>query len=228
MSKEEAQGLADTISNINWANPIEATKQINKELKIGSGSSREFAQHIKDSNTSFFGLGSQMRYLLEGSGELEGMSESLDEIIKQNGEISASDIYDLADEYKSLKDIMDNTGASAGALAEVLERVQIGDLGIHQVTDAVLAAIDQIDGLASMIAGLEKDFSTFDPGIDENFASSFIAQASETFKTNLDKGAVGNSQLDSYMDYLIGEDWDKGLGKEERTAKLKTAGKFFE
>ena len=228
MTQKEAQGLADTISNINWANPIEATKQINQQLKTGSGASREFAAHIKDSNTSFFGLGSQMRYLLEGSGELEGMSESLSEIIKQNGEISASDIYDLTDEYKSLKDIMDNTGASAGALAEVLEKVQMDDLGIHQVTDAVLAAIDQIDGLASMIAGLEKDFSTFDPGIDENFASGFIAQASETFKTNLDKGAVGNSQLDSYMDYLIGEDWDKGLGKEERTAKLKTAGKFFE
>ena len=228
MTKEEAQGLADTISNINWANPIEATKQINQQLKIGSGSSREFAQHIKDSNTSFFGLGSQMRYLLEGSGELEGMSESLDEIIKQNGEISASDIYDLAEEYKSLGDIMENTGASAGALAEVLERVQMDDLGVHQVTDAVVAAIDQIDGLASMIAGLEKDFSKFDPGIDENFASEFIAQASEVFKTNLDKKAFGNSQLDAYMDYLVGEDWDEGLDKEARTAALKTAGKFFE
>jgi hypothetical protein len=30
MTQKEAQGLADTISNINWANPIEATKQINQ------------------------------------------------------------------------------------------------------------------------------------------------------------------------------------------------------
>ena len=224
----EAQKLANTITDINWANPIEAADQLQEEIRRGSSASKEFATHMQETGKSFFGVGSQIRYLIESSEEFESMSEELDEIIEQNGEISAADIYDLADQYKSLGKIMDNTGASAGALASILESVRIGDLGVHQLTDAVLAAIGQIDGLASMIAGLEKDFSNFDPGIDENFASSFIAQASEVFKTNLDKGAVGNSQLDAYMDYLIGEDWDAGLNKDQRIKALESAGRFFE
>lgn len=229
MSEQEAQALSNTIGEINWSNPIDAADQLNDKIKHGSASSKEFAQHMQETNTSFLDMGSQIRYLVESSEEFSAMSESLDEIIEQNGELSASDIYNLADEYKSLEKIMDNTGVSAGALAEVLENIRIGDLGVHQVTDAVMAAMGQIDGLASMIAGLNKDFSNFDPGIDENFATQFIAQASETFKTNLEKGAIGNSQLDAYMDYLIGKEWDDGIKTgEARTAKLQSMSKFLE
>lgn len=227
-NKQQVNELSDFINEVDWSNPIEATNSLNKELRHGTSASKDFAQNIIDANQSFFGLGSQIRYLVSGSQEFEEMSDSLDEIIEQNGEISSSDIYNLADQYKSLDKIMDNTGASAGALAEVLESVQVGDLGVHQITDAVMAAIGQIDGLASMIAGLNKDFSNFNPSIDENFASQFFAQAAEAINTNIEKGAYGNSQIDSYMDYLIGEDWDADITtKEQKKALIDKAGEFF-
>ena len=227
-NEQQINELSDFINEVDWSNPIEATNSLNKELRHGTSASKDFAQNIIDANQSFLGLGSQIRYLVSGSQEFEEMSDSLDEIIEQNGEISSSDIYNLADQYKSLDKIMDNTGASAGALAEVLESVQVGDLGVHQITDAVMAAIGQIDGLASMIAGLNKDFSNFNPSIDENFASQFFAQAAEAINTNIEKGAYGNSQIDSYMDYLIGEDWDADITtNEQKKALVDKAGEFF-
>lgn len=228
MTESEARALANTIGSINWASPIDAADQLADIVKYGSTSAKEFAAHIQQTGSAFLSTGSQIRYLVGQSEEFGEISTSIEEIIDQNGKLAASDIYDLADQYKSLKKIMDNTGVSAGSLAEVLESVSNKELGLHQITDAVLASIAHIDELDSVIAGLNKDFSEFDAGIDENFASQFIGQVSEVFKSNLEKGAFGNSQLDSYMDYLFGDEWDLGLSPDERVNALKSAGDFYE
>lgn len=228
MTESEAQDLSNTIGSINWASPIDSADQLADMVKYGSTSAKDFATYMQDTNSTFLNTGSQMRYLIGQSEEFSEMSNSIEEIIEQNGELAASDIYDLTDQYKSLKKIMDNTGTSAGSLAKILEAVSNKELGLHQITDAVLASIAHVDELDSIIAGLNKDFSEFDAGIDENFASQFIAQVSEAFKTNIEKGAFGNSQLDSYMDYLIGDEWDANLSAEERASALKSAGKFYE
>ena len=228
MTESEARVLANTIGSINWASPIDAADQLADIVKYGSTSAKEFATHMQQSNSAFLSAGSQIRYLVGQSEEFGEISNSIEEIIDQNGKLAAADIYDLADQYDSLRKIMDNTEVSAGSLAEVLEAVSNKELGLHQVTDAVLASIAHIDELDSIIAGLNKDFSEFDAGIDENFASQFIGQVSEVFKSNLEKGAFGNSQLDSYMDYLFGDEWDLGLSPDERVNALKSAGVFYE
>jgi hypothetical protein len=38
-----------------------------------------------------------------------------------------------------------------------------------------MAALSGVDSLSSMIASLNKDLSSFDPGIDENFATEFVS-----------------------------------------------------
>jgi hypothetical protein len=55
--------------------------------------------------------------------------------------------------------------------------VSEGKLGIHQLTDAVMASLADFDGLNSMIAQLNKEMSNFDPGLSESFVTDFISQA---------------------------------------------------
>jgi hypothetical protein len=52
------------------------------------------------------------------------MKEDLDSILETSTEITASDVLELADQYKSLNEIIKTTGISAGSLAKVLEAVR--------------------------------------------------------------------------------------------------------
>jgi hypothetical protein len=99
----------------------------------------------------------------------------------------------LADEYKTLDKVLKNTKATAGGLAKALELVSKGKLGIYQLTDVVMSALEGFDGLNSMVAGVLKTLSEFDPGMDENEIADFINTAYETLSENIKAGAVGNN-----------------------------------
>ena len=219
----ELESLSDFITNVDWASPIEAAYQLNQEIERGSGLSQEFAKNMMSIQQGYLGAGSQMRYLIESS-DFEGIQEELDSILETSSEISASDVLDLVDSYASLNKMLKNTEASAAGVAKALQAVAEGDIKVDQLTDAVLASLSGFDGLNSMIAELQKKLEDFDPGIDENFASEFIAQASEVVNENLAKGAVGNSQIDKYFDLLFTENWDKDLVGEDRVKKIEELG----
>ena len=222
-SPAELEKLSDFITEVNWSSPIEAAHQLNQELKQGSGLAQEFARNMTSVEQGYLGAGSQMQYLIKSS-DFEGIQEELNGILEASNEISAADVLDLADSYNSLNKMLQNTETSAAGVAKALEAVTKGDIKVDQLTDAVLASLEGFDSLNSMIAELQKELEDFDPGIDENFASEFIAQASEVVNENLKKGAVGNAQIDKYLDYLFTENWDENLNPEVRLAKMKELG----
>ena len=218
--------LADFIENIDWSSPIEAAYQLNREVNKGNGISKEFAENMTSVENGFLGAGSQLRYLVQQS-EYETISEELNKILETSTEISASDVLNLADSYSSLNKMLQNTETSAAGVAKALQSIEEGDIELSQLTDAVLGALSGYDSLNSMIAELNKTLVTFDPGIDENFVSSFIGQANETIASNLEKGAVGNSQIDKYLDLLFTDSWDEGLSGAKRTSKIQQYSEFL-
>ena len=217
-TKEEMEELSSFIQNIDWSNPIEAAYRLNQEIATGTGLTKEYAQGIVNMGSSFLGASSQMQYLFKTE-EYNTIKEEIDEIIEKNGELSAGDVLDLADEYKTLDKILKNTNATAGGLAKTLELVAKGKLGIHQLTDAVMAALEGFDGLNSMVAGVLKTLSEFDPGMNENEIADFINTAYETLSSNLKAGAVGNNQNFSYLDFFF-PGWDKGLEGDALIAQM--------
>ena len=58
---------------------------------------------------------------LFNSADFEDIKEDLDDIIEKNGEISASDVFDLTKSYKSLDKVLKNNEITASGLAEILE-----------------------------------------------------------------------------------------------------------
>jgi len=83
-----------------------------------------------------------------------------------------------------------------------------------------MAALESFDSLDSMVAELFESMSNFDAGVDENEVASFISGLSETLKSNLEKGAVGNSQNFNILDYMFGTDWDQGLSGDALVARM--------
>lgn len=217
-TKEEMEELSSFIQDIDWSNPIEAAYKLNQEIATGTGLTKEYAQSIANMGSSFLSASSQMQYFFETE-EYDAVKEEIDEIIEKNGELSAGDVLDLADEYKTLNKILKNTNVSAGGLAKTLELVAKGKLGIYQLTDVVMAALEGFDGLNSMVAGVLKTLSEFDPGMDENEIADFINTAYETLSGNLKAGVVGNNQNFSYLDFFF-PGWDEGLEGDALVAQM--------
>jgi hypothetical protein len=140
----------------------------------------------------------------------EDFQEDLNEIVKQQGELTGADVLELAESYSVLGDMMENTEATAEGMAKALNLLGKKDLKIEHLTDAVLASLGAFDGLNSVIYETLNSLSEFDAGIDEDDVAGFMSTAADTLTENVKKGAWGNSQNRKYLDYLLGSEWDAG------------------
>ena len=217
-NEEDVQKLYSFIEDIDWSNPIDTVYTLNQEIQKGSGLTSDYAKSMMEIESSFFGAGNQMQYFLK-SNDFKEMQEDLTEIVELNGELTASDVLDLADDYKSLNKILKNTEATTSGVAKALQLVAEGKLGIYQLTDAVMASLEGFDSLNSLIAETLKTLEEFDPGPNENEVAEFINTAYETISANLKAGAVGNTQNFSYLDFLF-PGWRDGKEGDELVAQM--------
>lgn len=227
MLANNAEDYQKYFANIDFNNPIRASKQLNNAIESGIPHVQAYAEALKASDKSFFGTRSQLSYLLS-SEEYAELNEQLNGFIESSGEISAANIIELADECEILKDLMDETEMSAAGLAKALDLVQKGELGFHQLTDSVLSTLSAFDSLDSVTASVLNKFKNFDAGIDENEIAGFIKTAYETVNGNLEKGAYGNSQNRKYLEFLFGPDALSDLSGNALIERQKYLADFLE
>ena len=224
-SAEDLQDISDFVEGIDWTNPIQAAKQLNNEIENGTGATKEYAAALLSVGSSALDSGAQMRYFIQ-SVDFSDMKEDLQDIIDEQGEISAMDVLDLADSYEELNDIMENTEATAAGLAEIFEQLVEGGLEIDQVTDVVMAAASGIESLDSYVANVLKTIEEYDWGTDENEVNDFISNMYEdVLVPHIEAGRYNNDELNTAMNTILGADWDKDLTGEERIDTMVTAAK---
>lgn len=222
----EMKEALNFFNEIDFNNPIDALDTINNEIKSGTGYSKELAIAMKDANSSFLSVSSQMSTLFQST-DFENIKEDLDDIIEKNGEISASDVFDLTKSYKSLDKVLKNNEMTANGLAEILEQISEGTLKVDELTEAVLAAMSSFESLNSIAAKSVKFFEDFDLGIDESIIGETIVEWGDLILENIEKGAVGNSQNFRILDILF-PGWDDGIETAEaRIAEMSRLGNLL-
>lgn len=229
MKAEGAAEMEDALNffnEIDFNNPIDALDTINGEIKNGTGYSRELAIAMKETNSSFLSASSQMSTLFN-SADFEDIKEDLDDIIEKNGEISATDVFDLTKSYKSLDKVLKNNKITANGLAEILEQIADGTVKVDELTDTVLAAMSSFESLDSIAAKSVKFFEDFDLGIDESVIGDTVVEWGDLILENMKKGAVGNSQNFRILDTLF-PGWDEGIETAEaRIAEMSRLGNLL-
>lgn len=222
----EMQDALNFFNEIDFSNPIDALDTINNEIKNGTGYSRELAIAMNEANSSFLSASSQMSTLFN-SADFEDIKEDLDDIIEKNGEISASDVFDLTKSYKSLDKVLKNNEVTANGLAEILEQIAEGTVKVDELTETVLAAMSSFESLDSIAAKSVKFFEDFDLGIDENTIGETIIEWGDLISENMKAGAVGNSQNFRILDTLF-PSWDEGIETAEaRIAEMSHLGNLL-
>ena len=215
------QGL-EAIADINFSNPIQAVAQLNKLTEQGSVGAKELAEDLLDIDSAALSASAQMNYLLATS-EWDKIDEELTEIFDLNQEINASDVNDLKNSYKSLGQIMENTGITASGMAKILEEVHQGDIGFNQLTNSVLTAATAIntleDNASSALAAIESFESR---RTNDDSLSDFIGQASTQLSEDVAAGHWGGKSRD-YLDFLLGPGW-----ADEFEGGVKEAMRYYE
>lgn len=220
--KSFSQSERNAFASLDASKPIETFTTLKNLLSTGSKEAQNLASSILDNNYGVLGASNQFLEMW-GSESFEDTYKSIQKTIKKTNSISSSDVLQLAEQYETLQTVMENTGINANGMAKVFTLLGNQDLNIENITDSLLSAASAFKTVDTAISDVLDSIKNFDAGIDENNISSFISDAYDTIKSNLDIGAVGNNQNKTLVDFLFGKDFLKGASGEEYVKRLNIA-----
>lgn len=203
LSEKEIEGIDDLLESINWNDPILAVKKLNEAAASGVSVISDYAKHLLEVGKVKFGAGAQFKQLLV-SEDFNELNQEINEFIEKNGEISADNIRSWRDECASLNDVMEQTGVTATGMAKALTLIKTEQLGLHQMTNAVVASFAALNSMGDLVYDTVKEFEDLDFGIDESTINEAIKSMSETVTGNLDEGLWGATQSRNIIEYMFG------------------------
>ena len=200
--------LFDEVSNlfgkINLDDPISAFNQLKAAEKDASAGLQEYINLIRESNAETFTAGNLVQSFI-ASADYDGLTKSMDKLIKKNEHLSAKNIEELAEECDSLNALMETGAADASTLAEAFTLVQQGKLAFDQITDAILGALKAGTSFSEMIDKVGDWISEFDKGTDLKEGTKHIGEVAKEFKELAGNWEFGNEPTEKIYDHLFGK-----------------------
>lgn len=205
---EQAEAI---ISSIDWSNPIDAVYQLNKATESTEPKIQALGASLLVAGEDAFGAGEQFRYFLQ-SAEFTAINEDLSELVEENGELTPQNVEELAQSSGLLSRMLDNVNVSAGGVAKTLTALNKGKIEIDDITDSLLVAISNFDGLNEVVNNAINTIENFNPGVDEGSIGDWISDVRESVTEMYENGEYGNTQLQNYLKLLFGEEeWNKAI-----------------
>ena len=211
---ENLQKINDAISDIDWSNPISAAGELSKYLESDNKVLQNFAEEMLNSGEACITAADQMQYFFN-SNEWADLTEEVQDFIKTNGEVTADNVRELANENANLQQLMENTNTTATTMGLIMTELgHNGQFAVTSITDSLLALLSGFGKLDDTISTTISELEGFDPGIDEGAAADSLKSWTEAINGFWDNGEVGNSQLQNYLKKMFGQDqWQNALNE---------------
>jgi len=202
------------ISTIDWNNPITAAEMLSEGLDSNNKKIKEFSKNILDAGDDCISAARQVQYFLT-SADYEELSEDVQDFIDTNGEVTADNIREMANENSALRTVMENTNTSATTMAMLFTKLgKDGSFAITSITDTLLNLLSGFGQLEDTIADTINELENFNPGIDEGAAADALGEWVEAINGFWQNGEYGNSQLQNYLKKVFGGDvWDQAVSE---------------
>lgn len=211
---ENLQKINDAISDIDWSNPISAAGELSKYLESDNEVLQNFAEEMLNSGEACITAADQMQYFFNSNGWAD-LTEEVQDFIKTNGEVTADNVRELANENANLQQLMENTNTTATTMGLIMTELgHNGKFAVTSITDSLLALLSGFGKLDDTISTTISELEGFDPGIDEGAAADSLKSWTEAINGFWDNGEVGNSQLQNYLKKMFGQDqWQNALNE---------------
>lgn len=218
VSAKELQG---TLEKIDGSSAIKTAKILHNEIESGNKAAALLKTFMESSEDNFISAGKQIKELLSLESFADGIKD-FNTIYAQTGEITSDDVRKIAEEHSLLNDIIDLGTIKASAFAKMMEDVSSNEISLLDITDDLAKAYNTLyysaDLAGDAIARLKKvEIGDSDTELGKIYTESWAA-----LKDLKKRGAVGDSQLDKYMEQLVGKGkWQETLfDKGSRTKAI--------
>lgn len=199
----------EAMQNIDATNALTQLHGLNLEIDKAAGNDQLIATLNKTKEA--LNLGDEnidKTNLFKALSETESFNDlyvSLNKIYETNKDIEASDISDLVKDYKELGYIIEDAEVPASAVAQILESMVLGDIGLEELNDQLIEAVATATGLSNIMNEAFDFVDTFDPGRSEKEIADAYAGYAKNISDMFAEGAFGDTQLRNYWKALFGE-----------------------
>lgn len=194
--------------------------KILKMLEDGSEGVKQIAEAFLEENTANLNATEQFKEFY-----MNLSSEQLNEIFK-NGKATTEVLYNLKESLVDLGYMSETTGVTLSGMADGLNYLREGIIGIEDLTNNFITTIDNLNKAVNVLndsMAAAKAFKEPDSGTIIGEKTGSVAEAALKL---WNEGRFGDTKvIEAYIDYLFGEgEWEKALKKAEGNARKAMSG----
>ena len=207
-SPEQQADYFANYGDINWGSAIDGAAALKEMLLSDNVALQDFAAKTLLVEKATYSATAQMNEFYKSLSP-----EALEELAK-DGEITATEMLEMAKSNDKLATMMDTTGVSAASLAKYYELLEDGTLSAHEATTNFIQALDELNAASNAIENAFAFIDTFEPSRSQTEISDFFSEMRQSALDLYEMGAYGDQQLRDYILHFIGDtNWQAILDK---------------
>lgn len=201
--------VKDLFKGLDFSDPISSLKSLQEEAENSTTKIGQLAQQIIDMEPELFNAGNLFRNFMQST-DFENLNDDLQDFVKTNGKISASNVKELANQSNKLNNLLKTGTVSAGGLAKALTAISTANVPMESFTTHVLEALSAVNTFDDRLSLLQENLANFDPGLDEGALLDSFSGYIEKLEGYAEKGQYNNTAFQNYFKQVYGEE---GLAK---------------
>ena len=201
--------LVDAIKDINFTGDaiedLTKIKQLTQDNTIRDIGNQQKIQDIFDSALKDIGGKKGIFEQLYGSEAFADDLKKLQKTFKKTREVSGADIAAIAESSEYLADMLDLSDITAQGLADTLESLWLGDIGVDDLTDSLLAAFSAAGELENNLSEVYSYIDNFQQERSVKDIGKFYKGLASDIEDSLNAGMTLDPQLLQAWGEIFGE-----------------------
>lgn len=214
VSQEDAEWFYNNITG----NPILDYQFIQDQQNRTNARGYEIATGLDLSNEKQFNPANLEQWYFM-SEEYKKLSEQIDKIIEENGQINSHNVLELAKNSATLQALLDSGATSAQGLANAINALSEGNIAISDLNENIINLYNSFDLTSKAIERAGWLVKNFDPGEDYGDSIDFFNEQIEEMDKLVQNREFGNPVLRNRWKLFLGEPpepgdieaWERGI-----------------
>ena len=218
-TKEDIAAVTNLVHGINWQSTIDSAYKLERAINSNNVAVKEFAAQMLLASEQTYSISNQFNELF-GSEAYTELSESIEDLVEENGELTARNVEEMAEGCEDLNKILKQDIVSADALAKAMTGLSKDELSLSGLTNRTWDFLNSLSSVNSLINKVHDNIENFDEGIDTGEGMDFLVERYEKIQEYVDNMEFGNDQVMGSLEYIFGKDIFEGLSGDTLIAEI--------
>ena len=210
-----AEELQQIMSGVDFSSSLATIEAFSKASEI-KGDAGKYAKSWQESAEAADATAKALQEVYT-SDDMAELSEDMASYIKEQGQLDATKLLEMADSSQSLQRYLDATGASAAGVARAFTLIGNNEITFSDLTPGLVAAANAMDELSSSTGRANKALENFEIKNDSGKYQDALTGNKDSLQEMADAGEWGNTAFQEVLSKIFGpEQWAKAYEKGEK------------